>query len=139
MHKKVYKSYYELKTNEEINKFYLEKKVLLLSTYPKETKENEIFIEFSNFNNDLEYVICNSEDCINKYNKDIILLKNYDEEIIKLSEINFLKSKEFSITLLNNLLGSFLYKLGDMFNDKYIDYIFNNNKSTIFYVRNSKK
>ena len=138
MHKKVYNSFYELKTNEEIDKFYSEKKVLLLSTYPKETKENEIFIKFSNLNNDLEYVICNSEDCIKKYNKDIILLKNYDEEIIKLSEIDFLKSKEFSINLLNNLLGSFLYKLGDMFNDKYIDYIFNNNKSSIFYVRNSK-
>jgi thiol-disulfide isomerase/thioredoxin len=138
MHKKVYNSFYELKTNEEVNKFYSEKKVLLLSTYPKETKENEIFIELSKLNNDLEYVICNSEDCINKYNKDIILLKNYDEEIIKLSEIEFLKSKEFSINLLNKLLGSFLYKLGDMFNDKYIDYIFNNNKSSIFYVRNSK-
>ncbi len=138
MHKKVYNSFYELKTNEEVNKFYSEKKVLLLSTYPKETKENEIFIELSKLNNDLEYIICNSEDCINKYNKDIILLKNYDEEIIKLSEIEFLKSKEFSINLLNKLLGSFLYKLGDMFNDKYIDYIFNNNKSSIFYVRNSK-
>ena len=137
MHKKVFRSYEIFNNVNEVEKFYNDNQMLLISSFPNDSKENKIFIDLSKENNDLYFGICNSEECINKYNKDFILFTNYDEPIVKLKEINFLKSKEISIDLLKKFLSSFSFKVGDMFNDKYIDFIFDNNISSIFYVRNS--
>ena len=75
---------------------------------------------FQKKNNDLYFGIYNSEECINKYNKDFILFTN--EPIVKLNEVEFLKTKEISIDLLKKFLSSFSFKVGNMFNDKYIDF-----------------
>ena len=82
------------------------------------------FLNDSKENNNLYFGICNFEECINKYNKDFILFTN--KLIVKFNEVEFLKSKETSIDLLKKFLI-----------DKYIYFLFDNNISSIFYVRNS--
>ena len=82
------------------------------------------FLNDSKENNNLYFGIYNSEECINKYNKDFILFTN--KLIVKFNEVEFLKSKETSIDLLKKFLI-----------DKYIYFLFDNNISSIFYVRNS--
>ena len=114
------------KTLNEIDNFVNKKKITLLSTQP-----NEIFKSLSKKFEDIIYFSqCVTNECKEKYNSDIVLLKNYDEKIIKFN--NETISKE-SIT---DFLRKYSIEKGGIINQLGMQFLFQFKKTTLIYFRN---
>ena len=122
---------------EEVEKFIEENKLLLLLT-EKDLKKEKIFKEIADKNNLFEFAICQSDECIGKYNNDIIFFKPHDEPFASLN--NFLKeeSLEFLAETFNQFLSIFSVGMGAILDESHPYYINEYNKSVLFFFRNEK-
>ena len=122
---------------EEVEKFIEENKLLLLLT-EKDLKKEKIFKSIADKNTLFEFAICQSDECIGKYNNDIIFFKPHDEPFASLN--NFLKeeSLEFLAETFNQFLSIFSVGMGAILDESHPYYINEYNKSVLFFFRNEK-
>lgn len=121
----------------EVNSFLKENKLLLLFS-DKNSDREKIFKEFAEKITLYEFAICQSEDCLNKYNNDIIFFRPYDEEYVSLN--NFLKESnlEFSRDNFQNFISIYCIEMGGTLSEIHPYYINEYSKSAFFLFRNDK-
>ncbi len=120
---------------EELEKFIEENKLLLLLT-EKDLEKEKIFKEIADKNNLFEFAICQSDECITKYNNDIIFFKPHDEPFSSLNSYLKEESLEFLKETLNQFLSIFSVGMGAILDETHPYFINEYNRSTIFFFRN---
>ena len=116
----------KFKTINEINDFVNRKKITILTTQP-----NEIFKSVSKKYEDLIYFSqCITNECKEKYeNSNIILLKNYDEKIVKFD------NKTLSSDSLIYFISKYSVEKGGILNNLGMQFLFKFKRTTLIYFR----
>lgn len=142
INKKFYGNFYKFEKIAEIDeikeKNEINDQIFLLSTINEE-KENKLFDEYSEENQQINYIKCFSEECVNKYGKDFVIIKNFDEKNNSytkelnenISEINLDKLKKFMV--------KYGIESGALLEKDHFTLAKNNKKKMLIYYRNSEK
>ena len=119
----------KFKTINEINDFVNRKNITILTTQP-----NEIFKKVSKKFEDLIFFSqCISNECKEKYeNSNIILLKNYDEKIVKFD------NKTLNSDSLIYFISKYSIEKGGILNNLGMQFLFKFKRTTLIYFRSQK-
>ena len=129
--KEMFGSYETVQTVTEIEMKLTTNKLIVISTMDKTEYKDEmaLFKEFSNRYNKLLFINCPSDECIRKYDSNILMLKTFDAPIVKL--INPITHETLLKFIEDNCI-----EIGGHFNSLAVDIVFKVNKTTVFFFRN---
>ena len=137
VNKKVNDNIYKLETLSQVKDIINSGSLALLSTIKnKELILYQSFLNYSKQNQNIEFLVCTSEECLKEYKEDIILFKPYDEKINKYTE-SFGKLNDAKDDSLNEFIGTYAIECGGMLNNTQINMMFEFKRKMLFYFRNS--
>ena len=130
--KGIYKKINTLKEFDEIKKL---DKIILLNTLDSKTNSYKNFIEMAEDLDECEFVICESEECREKFKKDVLIINkneiNYYSNYNKSDNLN-----EINIDNLYSFYLKFSFVNGGDLNQNSLKYILSESKPTFIYFRN---
>ena len=137
VNKKVNDNIYKFETLSQINDFIKSGSLALLSTLKnKELILYQSFLNYSKINQNIDFMVCTSDECLKEYKEDLILFKNYDEKINKYTEL-FGNIKDAKQDSLNEFIGTYAIECGAMLNNTQINMMLEFKRKMLFYFRNS--
>ena len=104
--KKINGSFKEVSTVKEVEELKKKNSLVLVATGNKE--EMKDFINLSKSINDIDFIICSSEECVKQYKSKIVFLRSFDEPIVE-----FPSEMELNSTNIQNFINTYSIELGD--------------------------
>ena len=135
--RKLHDDVYKVETLSQIKDFTNENSLVLLSTY-KDSNHilQQSFLNYSKSAFNIDFITCQSDECIKEYKEDIILFKPFDEKINKYSS-GIGSKEEAQINSVKNFVGIYGVEAGARLNVTEINMIFEHRKKMLFFFRNS--
>ena len=137
MERKLHNDIVEIKKLSEINRFVNDSYLVFLSTIKDNT--TMIYKSFYNYaknNSRFFFIKCLSEECLKKYQEDIILIKK--EGTIEYSYVkNYEKLDKANLNSLPNFASFFSSEPGEFLSYSSIDLLYEFERKSIFYIRDS--
>ena len=130
---------YKIETLSQIKNYIEASRLVLLSTL--KNKEQMLYQSFANYSKasmDIQFISCQTDECIKEYNQDIILFKKFDEKINKYST-DMGKIEDAKMDSVKKFVGIYGIEAGAPLNVTEINMIFEHRASMLFYFRNSSK
>jgi hypothetical protein len=124
----------EIKNSSEIEEYKKLSRVILLSTFDQNSKENLLFNSLiKKYEEIFIFLYCNSNECLQTFPSNIYMLKTFDEP-----QITFDKTKEISIKSLEEFITVYSIELAGKLNIKSFNIMLSTNQTSLFYLRSSK-
>ena len=139
MEKKKNDDVYLIKKLSEIDHYFNKKKLLLMSTLKNKTSDlYDSFLNLARSSTKLEFISCESDECIKKYGEDVILFKTFDEK-----ENSYLKNygnifDEINFNSVYDFVSIFSIETGAFLGPDGIDALIHYGKQALIYVRKNK-
>ena len=141
MERKKVKDIHEIKSLEELKniKNIYNTDLTLLSTIKNKTLDIYKYIsEFADKAIFMEFASCTSEECINKYGEDIILLKTFDEKENSYKK-DYGKLEEVKFNSIRDFVSIYAVEMGAFASQNDVNLWFEFDKKVLIYMRDSKK
>lgn len=110
--------------------------VLLCTLRHPETFLYQSFLNYSKINQNIDFLICDKDECVKEYRQDIVLFKKFDEKINKYT-IDVGLISEAKIDSVKNFVGTYGIENGAVLNSYELNMMFEHKKKMLFYFRNS--
>lgn len=121
--------------DEYINSSYL---TLLCTIKNKENELYKSFYELSKAVNFIDFIVCTSDDCIKKYEENIVLFKQFDERVNLFSK-EMSPIDNTSSESLSEFLGIYAIESGARLTQNEINMMFAYKRNIVIYFRNSSE
>lgn len=110
--------------------------VLLCTLRHPETVLYQSFLNYSKTNFNIDFLICQKDECVIEYRQDIVLFKKFDEKINKYT-IDVGLISEATKDSVKNFVGTYGIETGAVLKSNEISMMFEHKKKMLFYFRNS--
>ena len=138
MEKKKNDDVYVIKKLKEIKEYLDKKKLVLMSTLTNKTSDlYDSFIFFARNTIALEFVSCETRECIKKYGEDVILFKTFDEKENSFMKEYYIYNNDIGISSVYDFVSIFCVEVGGFLGPTGIDALIHYNKEALIYVRNN--
>ena len=128
--KKINGSIKEVNTVKEVEELKKKNSLVLLGTGNKE--EMKDFVNLSKSINDIDFIMCSSEECVKQYKSKLVFLRSFDAPIVE-----FPSEMELNSTSIQNFINTYSIELGGAFNLFAANAIFENKIPGLYYFRDS--
>ena len=121
----------------QVNEYLKLNNMVVLSTI--KNSDDDLYKSFVNASKTLmndDFISCTSEECTKKYGEDILILKNFDEKMNKISEF-IKKSHQVEHDVVKKFIGIYGIEAGGLLKNIHIPKIFEHRRKVIFFFRNS--
>ena len=135
--RKLHDDVFEIQKLSEIEKFTNSSSTVILSTLRYfNTMLYQSFLNYSKTNQNVDFVMCLTEECLKEYGHNIVIYKQFDERINKYTkEIGPVSQAEPDSV--KNFYGMYGIEAGGALNDTQINMMFEHKRNMLFYFRNS--
>lgn len=113
----------------DINNFYQDKQLLVISTIQNDNNLN-IYERVAKANDLIDFVHCISIECVEYYKHEIVFLRKFDEELVAYTG-------EIAYNALDKFIETYCVELAGMINEFTADLIFDRSKVVLMYFRSS--
>lgn len=128
--KKINGSYKVVSTVKEVEELKKKNDLVLVGTGKKE--EMKEFIHFSKDINDIDFILCSSEECVKYYKSKLVFLRTFDEPIVE-----FPSEMVLNYTDIKTFIDTYSIEMGGRFNLYAATAIFDNKIPGLYYFRDS--
>ena len=138
MNKKLNDDIYKFETLSEIKKHVDNaSSIVILSTLKdKNSTLYRSFLKYAKKTQNLDFISCISEECLNEYKENIVLFKQFDEKINKYTE-EYGSINDAKINSVKEFIGTYGVENGGSLNRSHVDMMSEHKKAILFYFRNS--
>ena len=138
MEKKKNDDVFVIKSLKEIKDYLAKKNLVLMSTLTdKKSDLYDSFLNFARSTINLEFVSCETKECINKYGEDVILFKTFDEKENSYKKEYAIINPEINFNSVYDFVSIFSIEMGGFLAPHGIDALVNYAKQALIYVRNN--
>ena len=138
MEKKQNDDVFVIKKLKEIKEYLNKKDLVLMSTLTNKTSDlYDSFLFLAKNTISLEFVSCETKECIKKYGEDIILFKTFDEKENSFMKDYYIINKEIELNSVYDFVSIFSIETGGFLGPHEIDSLIHYNKQALIYVRNN--
>ena len=124
----------KINNSSEIEEYKKLSRVILLSTFEQNSKENLLFNSLiKKYEEMFIFLYCNTNECLQTFPSNIYMLKTFDEP-----QITFDKTREISIKSLEEFVTIYSIELAGKLNIKSFNIMLSTNQTSLFYFRSSK-
>ena len=137
MNRKINDDVYKIEKLSQIKEYTKSTHLVLLSTL--KNTDSILYKSFLNYSKTImfiDFIICQTDECIQEYKEDIILFKKFDEKINKYS-VDMDSIDKAEIDSVQKFIGVYGIEAGGNLNLTELNMMFEHKKKMLFYFRNS--